>query len=216
MRFLKTYGIVLFMLLLTVNLFGQEHRMGLEYEHKIIKHLKTDGKFEVRSLQQENLTFNSMVQMGFSYEIIDDLKLGTTIRYSLGDDDADEDEFLGDYASKWRFTGDIKYKTNRFDNDIQIDQRLRYQLVTEPGDEAKNYMRYKLIADYELNNDVLPYVGIETYYSITNHKVKALRIYTGSEFEVFKNDIELYLIAEVLKKKDGLETNYIMGIAYKF
>ena len=216
MRLLKTYGAAMLLLFLSSGLSGQEYRMGVEYGQKLIKHLYADGKFEVRNLQQEASTFNSMVQLGFSYELFDDLKLSTAVRYGLGENDPDDEEFEGDYSSKWRYTGDIKYKTKRFDNDIRFDQRFRYQLVAEPGDESKNYLRYQAKADYKLTNNVRPFVGIEPFYSLTNSKVSALRLYTGGNFEVFKNEIELYLIAEVLNKKSGLQTNYIMGIAYKF
>lgn len=199
-----------------IGIDAQEYRAGVAYKHDIFKWMDADINYEVRSLQKDKNYINCMVQTGISAELLDGLSLGTTLRYLIGDNDDADDEYTGDYSSKWRFTGDIKYKAKRFDNDVCISQRLRFQHIQENADNESEYLRYKVTFNYRLTKKVLPYVAVEPYYSFEKDRLKALRIETGSKFEIFKNELELFFIAEALNKKNGLKSNYIMGVAYRF
>ncbi|WP_462280666.1 DUF2490 domain-containing protein [Salinivirga cyanobacteriivorans] len=208
------HGILLLMLFIFHGFYvhGQELRGELGVGSDIAK-FKGDAELQIRRLSIENNSYSLLGQLKIEYEAADWLDVGITYRYkATGESDSYADNHI-DYNNKNRYTFDLQYKSDRFDNDIKLKNRLRYQVNVDADGDKVTYFRNRLTLDYKLTNLYRPYMAAEVYYKTDEQIIKNLRLYLGSEFEMERHSIELFYILEAdIEKKP--EMVYILGLAY--
>jgi hypothetical protein len=198
---------------------GQESRMGMKFEKQVSPKIYTAAKLETRDDIDGNLGFTgkSIFETDVYYKPIKNVSLGASFRYTAKIKIKDEDEqqeFIS-YEDKYRLTGDLKIKTNWLDSDIRFSNRLRYQYNIS-GKKDNQFIRNKVKCKYKLTKRVLPYLALESFYSVHNSNLQTLRLYLGSEFELIYNKVDAFFIFELNDEPDRYYTNQIIGFCYMF
>jgi hypothetical protein len=206
-----------------------------------------EDKLELKVSQDLRLNENStamgllLTEVGASYEVIKNLKLGGAYRYIY-----EKDEKTG--ANQWRAQADIGYsnKLNRFN----LSYRLRYQYrnyfknSAGEGDYATSKLRLACKVDYNIKNWKLdPYFKAEVFHASTTEDavqylpevetgtvelsgLEKVRMTFGTSFKPFKKaKIGLYYRIErgfntfptyLGTSTFNPETIYILGVNFSY
>ena len=202
-------------LMIYLSTSAQEMRFGVGYEKNILPKLEIDGKVQLRKRINQSKAYYSIVQAGLAYDISENITVSGSFRYSTAPGGFDE-EINDDINEKMRYTANFILGTKRFNNDIKIRNRLRYQHSVVISDDDRDYIRNKLIIDYKLTKRMKPYVAVEPYLLLEEQRLRKLRFYLGSEFELFSNELELCFIVEGKSKDGTISMFHAAGIHYTF
>jgi hypothetical protein len=208
-----TWGFLI--LMVTSHTFGQEIRLGINYERSILPKLEIDGKAQLRKIIEQPHSWYSIVQAGLAYEFLKRVTVSGAVRSYTAFHV--HDEILNDEINeKLRYTADLKVKTGRLSNGLEIRNRLRYQHSAFLEDGDKNYIRDKLSIHYKLSEGMQPVIAFEPFFLIDDRKIRKIRIYMGSEFAMLNNELELCFIIEG-RRRNGIKTvAYKAGIYFTF
>jgi len=198
-----------------LNTSAQELRLGIDYDKRILPKLEIDSKAQLRILMNQSSSLYSIIQAGLTYEISENISLSGSIRYSSASGESDE-EIVDEVNEKIRYTADLKLRTKQLNNDITIKNRVRYQHSAIINDDDRDYIRDKFSIEYKLARGMKPYIAVEPYLILEEYKIRKLRFYFGSEFELFDNEFELCFIIEGKFKDEGIFVHHKVGIFYIF
>lgn len=212
-RLCLIYFLVLFAAI--SNLHAQELRLGFDYDKDIISNLEISGEIELRKSLDYNNFYYPIFQASADYSFLENFSIGGSVRYSVIPEvkKRSNEVLYEEMDEKWRYTADLKFKTERFKNDIRISNRLRYQYSSENNEKTRSYLRNKISVDYKLNKKMEPYIAVEPYFFSETGKIRKTRLYIGNEVDFFKDKLDLYLIIEVDNR--AFSTFHIVGITYK-
>jgi hypothetical protein len=194
---------------------AQELRLGIEYDKSVVPKLTVESKAQMRKNLNLSPGIYAIIQAGMSYELLKGISLSGTLRYSTATGESDE-ENIDEINEKIRYTADLKLKTRQFKNDITLKNRLRYQHSAILNENDKDYIRDKFSVEYRLTRVMQPYVAFEPYFILTQKKIRKLRIYLGSDLELFNNEFELCFILESKFKNEEVFVHHKIGIFYMF
>ena len=198
---------------------GQEGRMGVKFEKEVLPKIYTAAKIEARDVINGYLDFagKGIVETEIYYKPIKNMSLSTSIRYTAEIETKNENESqeYTSYDDNYRFTSDLKIKTNWLNSDIRFSNRLRYQYNLSKKKDTQ-IIRDKIKCKYKLTKSVLPYLAFESFYSIYNSDIQTWRLYLGSEFELIYNKVDVFFISELNDKTDMHYTNQVIGFCYMF
>jgi hypothetical protein len=126
------------------------------------------------------------------------------------------DEAEGESSDRHKVTLDVGYQPKRFDNNLRLTNRFRFQIATLDDNRPKAYLRNKVTLDYKIADNLNPYIALEPYYNLRLQQVKVIRGYLGNEMLLFNTGIDLYYIAELRLKDDNTtDMQYILGLKVK-
>jgi len=203
------------MLILPGVAFSQEYRAeaGFSYD---INDLEISAAFQGRTGINENQSYTSgLTQLAVDYKLYKRFDVGISFRHTISEETASFSENSIDNENKNRLTFDLGADTKRFDNEIKIKTRLRYQLNRDDDGDQKAYIREKITFDYKLTGLLRPYAALEIYYHIQEQELRAYRLYLGSEFDMDKHKLDFYYILEA-NVSERTDLFYMLGVAYKF
>ena len=198
-----------------LNTNAQELRLGIDYDKRILPKLEIDSKAQLRKIMNQSSSLYSIFQAGLTYEISENISLSGSIRYSSASGEFD-DEIIDEINEKIRYTADLKLRTKQFNNDITIKNRIRYQHSAIIADDDRDYIRDKFSIEYKLTRGMKPYVAVEPYLILEEKRIRKLRFYMGSEFELSDNEFELCFILEGKFKDEVIFVRHKVGIFYIF
>jgi len=207
--------IIYLFLLLYPDAYSQEVRLGINYERNLLPKLELKSKCQIRKHNNHPITFYSIVQAGLQYKITRKVSVSGSVRYTLSPDRNINWEF-DDIYEKTRYAAEIKYKTRRYNNDIRISNRFRYQHLSTHSDEKKDYLKNKIVIDYKLTKAHNVYIAIEPYLRLGELKIQKCRIYIGDVFNISNHEFEVYFIVEGKTHNDVFSINHTLGIFYNF
>ncbi len=200
--------------LLTVLVHSQEFRSGIEIQFPVmVFDVKT--KIEPRWFYADKTEKAVIAQIGIEYDLFKNLELSAGYRhFSMIDFHAGEIERIDD-EDKTRFTIDAGWETNRFDSDIKLDNRLRWQKVLSNDGEHQMYIRERLGLDYKISKEFSPTLATEVYYHLKKNKITTYRLLLGNDIELGHSGLEFSYIFEFNPGKTDKKSYYILGITYK-
>jgi hypothetical protein len=193
----------------------QELRAELAAEYELGERTEMDAKFELRRFPDEALNFGNLLQVALSYELFNDLKLGISYRYMMTSEKLDDEVGASRNSDKRRYTFDIDYDFDRWDNDIRLSYRFRNQYSFFHPGKTSYKLRNRLKLDYKISKSMYPFVAIEPAYECIDKKLDYIRLYLGTEFEINNTDLEICYIAENRIKNSKPDNYYILGLAMK-
>ncbi len=173
---------------------GQETRFGGKLDLETTKDLTLE--FEAEARAEDHLTqFETfLVEAGVAYQISDLFEVKSGYRHSFipdnfattGSPDINED----------RITLSV-YLEEEVVEDLDIQYRARYQWAKEiEGSESDNrqYIRNRLLFDYNLTSIADPYLSGEFYYRIDRkYQINQWRIEFGLDIELMDDfDMEVF------------------------
>ncbi len=211
--------LVFALLIISLKSFTQEFRLGVGYEKEILPNFELDGKAEFRTIFESDNEYYGIFQLGAGYGFLKYFSLGGTIRLSVVRDNIVEkidSEIEHEIEEVIRYTGDFKYKTKRFNNDLRITNRFRYQYSDVDAENKRTYIRDKIGLDYKFNKRVKPYIALEPYWRLEKNELRKIRIYIGNELNILKNTLEISFIMEANMKDSETYTFFMVGINYEF
>lgn len=215
MKNLHSYYIIFIFLLLSNILFSQEYRAEFALSYTI-NQLQINTELQGRTGFNENQSYNSgLAQLGIEYELGKRIDMGMAYRYAFTEENAALSENSIDYENKNRLTIDLGINLKRFENDLKIKNRLRYQMNIDDDGDQKSYIREKISLDYKLSNLWSPYSAIEVYYQAQKNQINAFRLYIGSEIDMNQHKLDFFYILEA-DIDTKTELFYILGMNYKF
>lgn len=192
---------------------AQEFRIGVDYGRMLPAEMEFTSKLELRNAIIPQNTYYTILQVGLKHEILKDLSMGGTFRYSLTPTERSED-LLESLDEKRRYTAELSYKYPRFDNGVRLSYRLRYQHSLTQKGHSKDYLRSRLKVDYKLIKDLQPYMAIEPYFRIEESKIRKYRFYLGSKINVHRVGMELNYIFEVKINDELVKTSHMIGFNF--
>ena len=160
---------------------------------------------------QKALLWQSQVEYG----IFKWLDAGLSYRYAGTFDGNQKLSNRIDYDARNRFTTDLQLKTQRFDNDVKLKNRVRYQVSVKEGGKTKNYLRNKFSIDYKLTSLFRPFADLEVYYNIREEQFQSVRLNLGSSWVLHKHVVDVAAIAEA-DWSDYFQMNYVLELTYTF
>jgi len=207
-----------FILLIITTVAGcavaQEYRSAIAAEFRILPRLEAEVNVELRKIFLPESYFNRTFQGSLEYKISESLNIGTTYSYAIITEKDEYEDEKGDEAfDRNRLAADLVFQPKRFDNDLRISNRLRYQVSTVDDDESKQYLRNRIMLDYRISSAMNPYFALEPYYRFSSERINIVRLYIGNEMPLFKSKIDLYYIAEIHLDPDRNTAQYIIGLS---
>ncbi len=191
---------------------------GVNFEKKVSDKLKAGFETEIRL--NENISQMDQIHsdIGLSYEISNNIKIGGYYRYTR--------EYITDgnyFGNCHRYYVDLsfKYPVNRF----TIAYRARFQseyaemYSSENGFVPEYYNRDKFVIRYNIRkNPVSPFASCELFYQLNNpdgNEIDKLRYAAGIEYKI-NNDsnIDLYLMMQQQVNKNDPVRLFIIGTTY--
>ena len=207
------FGVILFRY---IDISGQEIRGGIELEHEFTDKIETCFQFQLRNSLENNANIvnQTVSQINIEYSPVNNLEISGTYRYTHEIKDENKiPEFNNE--DKHRISADISYKTKKLSKDVLINNRFRYQYSIHKDGNEKYYLRNKLKCKYKFTKKVFPYAAIEPFYSINKKTINTFRLYLGSEFNLPRNNINLYIINELSTTNTRYTVYHIIGFSYK-
>ncbi len=210
------YWLFLWSLISVQTLFSQEFRGGVAADFGILHRVEGEVELEIRKAWIPESYFSRMAQIQVDYILSDRWSAGLLYSYSYitesGEDALDE---TNENLERNRFGINISYQTKRFENDLRISNRLRYQYSSVDDKKPTQYLRNKLTVDYRMTKAMNPYIAVEPYYDIVEGELRSVRVYVGNEMPLFNTKIDIYYISEIRHEEEYLDIQYIIGIAIK-
>ena len=210
--------IILFLLTICQVSLGQEYRGGISAEFSIAPRIEAEAEIELRRIFYPGTYINRTFQGSVSYSFSKSLSADLVYSFALIDKSGEfsETDLDNEKSERSKLALDLQYQPGRFNNDIRLSNRLRYQYAVVDRDDApKQVIRERLKIDYKISGKMNPYVAIEPYYSLKVNKIKVVRFWLGNEFPLFGTEMELYYIAEINLKIDHNTVQYIVGATLK-
>lgn len=212
--FIGALFVVLNMWLPFHNVQAQEVRLGggVNYNWHNFK-LGTDVQYRNLSPSEKQHVF--LGQSELEYGVYKWLDVGLSYRYAAMRDYKRLLENRIDYEARNRFTFDVQLKSKRFENDVKIKNRLRYQVSVKENGKTKNYVRNKSTIDYKLTSLLRPFAEVEVYYNIREQALQSARFYLGSSWVIDDHTIDIAAIVEA-DWSNYFQLNYVLELTYKF
>jgi hypothetical protein len=210
------YWLVVLALISTQTLFSQEFRGGVAADFGILPRVEGEVELEIRKAWIPESYFTRMAQIQVDYILSDRWSAGILYCYSYitesGEHALDESN---ENLERNRFGINISYQAKRFENDLRISNRLRYQYSSVDDKKPTQYLRNKLTVDYKMTKAMNPYVAVEPYYDLGKTKLGSVRVYLGNEMPLFNTRINIYYISEIRHEEEYLDIQYIIGMTVK-
>ena len=213
-KFIRIYLLAGVTLIPGFRLKAQELRAGIDFDRMILSKVEFHSKFQARTAFIDQLSYYAIAQTGLEYEIIKELSLAGTVRYSLGTAGGSED-VISPLFDKMRYTLETKFKSKRFDNGVRLRYRLRYQRSKTQQDNTRDYLRNRLILDYKFNKELNPYVAGELYFRLGENEVQRFRLYLGTEIQLCNKEAELSYILEGEFEDSYFQSFHMIGVSLR-
>jgi len=196
---------------------AQEYRASVSAEFDILPRLQGEVEIELRKIFYPRSYFNRTFQGELSYEINSLWSIGAMYNFAIVDEDREfEDEDDGETGDRNKWVVDLTFQPRRFESDLRLSNRFRYQYTIVDDDDPKLYLRNKLTLDYKITGKMNPYIAVEPYLRFDSNKIKIIRIYLGNEMPFFSTKIDLYYIVEISPDRESTTTSqYIVGVAFE-
>ncbi len=194
----------------------------------------------LRPLSAQQVDGGSWVNVGISFEIINDLScdISEEIRYNFTTGDLYQmNSNIGfDYKINKRFKVGTEYRysirqsqnTNRIAasfvykeemNDLTLSLRSKFQYSFTPNTSEGTAFRNKLGAKYKINKDFSPFITGEIFYSMSNeiNQFDNFRTEGGLSYGPNKhNEFNLSYIYDKEFNVNKPETMHIVSLSYKY
>ncbi|MFO7864074.1 MAG: DUF2490 domain-containing protein [Salinivirgaceae bacterium] len=185
---------------------------GIKYE---LGSVGFDTEFQTRRLSPTENKQSLLWSFGTEYALTDWLDVQAAYRYAASGQSGFYAESSIDYKNKDRVTFDAQLKSKRFDNELKLKNRLRYQINISNKGNVSHYIREKVSFEYKLTGLYRPFAEVEMYYDTDKEEVKALRLYLGSEFDMDKHVVSVTYIMEA-DVRSSIDLLYMLELAYSF
>lgn len=207
----KTPRFILFLLIFTTSVNAQEVENDFEtrtyftLSTKLLKNLKLSVTPELRF--DDKFTVDKYLLEGkLSYDITDNLSVGTGYRYYANERETKSTE----YDNRYSFS--IKYEKPF----LRFDPSLKISYTNDSDDDSKaNVLRYKAEVKYNIKKSkITPFAGAEVFQEISGGELNKIRCFLGMDYKICKkNHIEAsykfdYFLNEFKNK-------HIVSIGYK-
>jgi len=203
-------------LIIWKSISAQEFRGGVSADFTLLPRLSTELEVEIRKAFYPENYFNRTFQGELSYDVLDSWSVGVLYGFSIIKHNREFSDEAGEESrDRNKFAFNVEFKPKRFNNDLRLSNRFRYQYAIVDDDEPKQYFRNKITLDYKISDKMNPYVAIEPYYRLSSNRISVIRIYLGNEMPVFKIGMELYYITEIKLREEYATTQYIVGLKIK-
>lgn len=211
------YWFLLLAFVIVESLYSQEFRGGVSADFSILPQIEGELEMELRGGWVPEAYYSRMAQLQVDYILSKRWSAGMLYSYSniteSGEHALDE---TNENQEKSRYAINVNYQAKRFNNDIRISNRLRYQYASVHDKKPKQYIRNKFTVDYRMTKAMNPYISIEPYISLTEHEVHTVRVYLGTEMPVLNTKLDVYYISEITHKdEDYLNIQYMIGVTVK-
>lgn len=203
-----------FTILSCVQLWSQELRAGVDFDRKIHPKVEFLSEFQLRKSFYGESALYTITQAGLEYIFTKQISVAATFRYSLGTTGISESA-LQDFHDKMRYTVETKVKSKRFDSGIKLKYRLRYQKSQTQQGKNKDYLRNKLIVDYNFTQELSPYFGAEFYYQLDENEFQKFRLYLGADIKPLKREVEVCYIMEGITDDRYFLSYHILGLFFR-
>jgi predicted porin len=203
--------------LLSYSASSQELRGAIAAQIDLSPRVSSEIELQARRISLPQTCFNRNVEVKLDYSLFKPLTLSGSYSFSyLSEQPEQLGESDDENSDKHKISADVEFKPERFDNDLRLSNRFRYQYTTIDNSKTREYLRNKLTLDYKISKKMNPYIAIEPYYNLNSSDIHLVRLYLGNEFSFKKSKLELYYIAEKREKNDQIDLQYIVGVVYKF
>lgn len=192
---------------------AQELRTGIDFDRMLLTKVEFQSKVQLRHSFDGQNAFSVITQAGLEYKIFKQLSIAGSFRYSLGSFGRSENS-LTSFQDKMRYTADTKVKSKRFDSGVRLRYRLRYQHSKTMQDNSRDYLRNKLVLEYKLIDEMIPYAAAELYYRLDDNELQRFRLYIGSDFKLFKREAELSYILEGEFEDEFFHSFHMIGFFF--
>ncbi len=214
-------GILTFVISLLFVSYGlaQELRLGVEYDKELLPKFKTGLQLQVRNnFNSPGFFDRGLAQADLKYNLLNNIAFGVTLRYTgvfEEEDEENEEEKGFGYGDRFRGTVDFTAKTNWINKEVRLSNRFRYQF-SQRETKNKTFFRNKVKCDYKMTKNVSSYIAVEPFYSIEDKAFDTYRLHLGSEFDLVYNEIEVYIIIEVVPPDgEAVQLSQFIGLSYK-
>ena len=205
-----------FALFIGIQIQAQEFISGIGANYGIGEKWNLGAELQSRYNKADISTRSWIIQGEISYELFNRFNLSGTYRNTSSETLNHYSESDIETQDKDRYTANINYKTKRFDSDLRLSHRLRYQYSEHDDSKKKEYLRYRIGLDYKLSKNVKPYIAAEPYYYLNKNKLKYARLYLGNQFSFNKTEFDIFLITETNLDKDVFALHYMLGVKVNF
>lgn len=214
--------IFVFIIILIFNFQGYSQRedlglwTSLGFDKSITNKLDLDFVQELRLNENISELETAFSDIGLSYELIKNIKLGLNYRF------IQKRDLASFYNTRHRFYGDItlKYPIHKFE--LSLRTRFQYQYIqinsSEGGMLPENYMRNRLLISYDINKRLATYLTSEFYYNMGfASEFDKIRYSAGLKYKLTQlSGINLYYLMQEEINEANPMREYIAGLAYTF
>jgi len=194
------------------RLCAQELRTGVDFDRMISPKVEVLSKVQLRKSIPGQNSWYTMAQLGMEYKIFKQVSITASFRYSLGPSEIGDDSTP--VHDKMRFTADTKVRSKRFDSGVRIRYRLRYHHSSTWEGNSRDYLRNKLLLDYNFNKEMSPYAAAELYFRLGEMEFQKFRLYLGTDIKFFKRNLELSYILEGDIDNTYFRSYHMMGLFF--
>jgi len=195
---------------------SQEYRGAVSAEFGLSPKLEAGVEIELRKVFYPGSYFNRTFQGKLDYKFSKRWSVGTMYSFSLIDKDEEfSDEAEGESSDRNKISTDIVYQPKRFNNNLRLTNRFRFQIATLDDNRPKAYLRNKITLDYKVADKLNPYIALEPYYNLRLQKLKVIRAYLGNEMPLFNTVLDLCYIVELRLNEKTTDVQYILGLKVK-
>lgn len=197
---------------------------SIDLKYKIDKNTDLEFSQGFRYFNNRNDFAQSITEIGITYEIFKNFKFNTTyrLRYENLSEDKNIDLIETESNLVNELRNNIQYKFEY--KNLDISNRIRYQLRTRSDNEPRHIMRYKITTAYNSRDKsikffrgIKPYISFETFYRFFHPNIDMVyqnRYSTGLAIKLTKKqEIEIFLIREYEFTKKAINST-ILGLNY--
>ena len=181
-------------------------RTSVELSFKPIKNFKLNFIPELRF--DENFSLDKYL---FDAEVVyKPIKfLSFDASYRLGGNIRDNKDT--EYFNRFAISATASKKFDRFEPSF----RLRYSNDADDDLVNENFLRYKLLLNYDIQNSKLtPFVGVEAFHELADAEIYKMRYIAGLDYKLFKNNyLGLNYKFDYFLKE--YKNNHIVSLGYK-
>ncbi|MBN2275758.1 MAG: DUF2490 domain-containing protein [Bacteroidales bacterium] len=206
-------AIILFCPLMFQSAMAQEFRSSLALDYAIFSKMNAELEFKACQSFIPDKYSKKTIQGSLDYSLSKRWKLSASYAWSSVSKFTGNTEEIGEETlDRQRYTADLFYKPKRFDNELRLTNKFRYQYSVTENSKSKAYIRNKITLDYKFSKILEPYIALEPYYNIHAQRFSYLRLYIGNEMTVMKTKMEMYYIAEARLNEENFGVQYMLGI----